>query len=76
MESVEKKEHKDESKQVEKKEVKKKIGRPPLVKSNTAKFKKEIKNVIIDFFKFYRTTYRRGDKANIPALERCVAENP
>ena len=50
MESVEKKEHKDESKQVEKKEVKKKIGRPPLVKSNTAKFKKEIKNVVIDFF--------------------------
>ena len=53
MESVEKKEHKDESKQVEKKEVKKKIGRPPLVKSNTAKFKKEIKNVVIDFFKVY-----------------------
>jgi hypothetical protein len=50
MESVEKKEHKDESKQVEKKEVKKKIGRPPLVKSNTAKFKKEIKNVVIVFF--------------------------
>ena len=45
MESVEKKEHKDESKQVEKKEVKKKIGRPPLVKSNTAKFKKKLRTL-------------------------------
>jgi hypothetical protein len=53
MNTLEKKEQKDESKQEEKKEVKKKIGRPPLVKSNTAKFKKEMKNVIIDFFKVY-----------------------
>ena len=53
MNTLEKKEQKDESKQEEKKEVKKKIGRPPLVKSNTAKFKKEMKNVIIDFFKIY-----------------------
>ena len=50
MDTLDKKEQKDESKQEEKKEVKKKIGRPPLVKSNTAKFKKEMKNVIIDFF--------------------------
>jgi len=53
MNALEKKEQKDESKQEEKKEVKKKIGRPPLVKSNTAKFKKEMKNVIIVFFKVY-----------------------
>ena len=53
MDTLDKKEEKDEPKQEEKKEVKKKIGRPPLVKSNTAKFKKEIKNVIIDFFKVY-----------------------
>ena len=53
MNTLQKKEQKDESKQEEKKEVKKKIGRPPLVKSNTAKFKKEIKNVVIDFFKVY-----------------------
>lgn len=50
MDTLDKKEEKDEPKQEEKKEVKKKIGRPPLVKSNTAKFKKEIKNVVIDFF--------------------------
>jgi len=50
MDTLDKKEEKDEPKQEEKKEVKKKIGRPNLVKSNTAKFKKEIKNVIIDFF--------------------------
>ena len=53
MDTLDKKEEKDEPKQEEKKEHKKKIGRPPLVKSNTAKFKKEIKNVIIDFFKVY-----------------------
>ena len=53
MDTLDKKEQKDESKQEEKKEVKKKIGRPPVVKSNTTKFKKEMKYVIIDFFKVY-----------------------
>ena len=45
MDTLDKKEQKDDKKQEEKKEVKKKIGRPPLVKSNTAKFKKELRTL-------------------------------
>ena len=44
MDTLDKKEQKDEPKQEEKMEVKKKIGRPPLVKSNIAKFKKRNKD--------------------------------
>ena len=42
MDTLDKKEQKDDKNQEEKKEVKKKIWRPPLVKSNTATFKKEM----------------------------------